>query len=138
MSALRDRAQAATHHAGRTLARMATYEPDRHELRYGRWPYLTERLQQTVVAFNSGQATVCPHLRMPAVMHCTAKQPTALRCIPCAAASRTDPVEDRTCDRCPTYDPEGVHPGLVQHGPILMGYGLCDGCLAYVYGQGAA
>lgn len=137
MNALRDQVQAASHHASRTLARMATDEPDRHELRYGRWPYLTERMQQTVKAFNSRRAALCPHLHAPAVMHCTAKQPTRLRCIPCAAASRPDPVEDRTCDRCRSYNPDGVYPGLVQHGPILMGYGLCESCAADVYGQAA-
>lgn len=138
MTALQEQTQAASDHASRTLARMSAAEHDGHGLRYGRWPYLTERLQQTVAAFNSRQAALCPHLHAPAVMHCTADDPTSLRCIPCTAALRPNRTEDRTCDRCRSVEPDGVHPGVVQHGPILMSYGLCESCLTYVYAQGAA
>lgn len=138
MSAVRDQVQAASDHADRTLARMAADDNDGRGLRYGRWPYLTEQLQHAVAAFNNRQAALCPHLRAPAVMHCTASEPTTLRCIPCAGKLQAEPREDRTCDRCRAYNPDGVYPGVVKHGPILMTYGLCDGCLTDVYGQGAA
>ena len=138
MSDVREQAQAACHHAARTLTRMAADGGDGRGLRCGRWPYLTEQMRHAVAAFNNRQAALCPHLRAPAVMHCTASEPTKLRCIPCAGSLQAEPHEDRTCDRCGDFDVNGVYAGVVQHGPLLMTYLLCDGCLAHVHGRGAA
>jgi len=110
----------------------------------GRVAYeVTSRLTDLVLARQLG---LCPHLswKAPAPAFWSAWAPGRLECLRCSSetAGRVcGTEEDRTCDACGRYDPDGVHPGWTVL-PAMVGFdgaclpsiaatlGLCDACLA--------
>jgi hypothetical protein len=91
-------------------------------------PWITGQVRIQVRALARGTARLCPHIgASPTVLYGAAWAPRRLVCRACIATLRPDPTEDGTCDRC--RQTAGVlHPGMVQSGPLLLAYGLCDTC----------
>jgi hypothetical protein len=129
--ALGDQAQAAAEHANRTLLGAAAANPNLR-LTYVKSAFLTSKALEAAKALEHGTASRCSHVdpARPAVVHAWASTPTILRCMPCAeedARPRAGSRDDLRCDRCGDTE-QGVHPGAVSFGTILLTYGFCEAC----------
>ncbi|MFY1703930.1 hypothetical protein ACN28G_19710 [Micromonospora sp. WMMA1923] len=95
-------------------------------------------LLDTVTAWAAGQAATCRHQPTPGrpqPVLAAAWRPRLVVCAACthltALAPGSDP--DRTCDRCGRIcagveHGDGIHPGIVQLGPLVYQYGTCGDC----------
>lgn len=95
-------------------------------------------LLDTLATFAAGRATTCRHNPVagrPRPVLAAAWRPGMVVCPACAhlLSLRHDPTADAVCDGCghqcagPEHG-DGIYPGMVRLGPLVLQYGTCGGC----------
>lgn len=129
-TAYADQLQAATADARRRMRRAAHLPLLRLTPAAEHPAWMAAIIDRHALALLSGQGRTCPHLGAgPRVALAFAWAPGLMVCGDCRAMATPSPVEEATCDRCRRHC-RRIWPGIAQHGPLLIGYGLCDTCHA--------
>lgn len=123
--ARRDQYRAAAADARRSLAALTAQGARRGPCRD---PWLIGQLRRLYAVLRSGRGQLCPHITgSPQVAHAAVWAPGRLVCSRCVAVLAPDEHEDTTCDRC-RRPAAPIYPAAVQHGPVLLAFGLCRQC----------